>query len=86
MRNHAVENNIWNDGQLGAAEWILGTVDQLIIDRCIMEEVKTQPSNLAVAFCQLQKSFVVQRCSVEMVFLEKFRKIHMKTPAPETLF
>ena len=42
MRNHAVENNIWNDGQLGAAEWILGTVDQLIIDRCIMEEVKTQ--------------------------------------------
>ena len=50
MRNHAIENNIWDEGQLGAAEGVLGTVDQLIIDRCIMEEVKTQHRNIAVAF------------------------------------
>ena len=50
MKNHATENNIWDEGQLGAAEGVLGTVDHLIIDRCIMEEVKTQRRNLAVAF------------------------------------
>ena len=27
MKNHAVENNIWDEGQLGAAEGVLGTVD-----------------------------------------------------------
>ena len=36
--------------QLGTAEGVLGTVDQLIIKRCIVEEVKTQHRNLAVAF------------------------------------
>ena len=41
MREHALENNISNEGQLGAVEGVLGTVDQLIIDNCIMEEVKT---------------------------------------------
>ena len=50
MKNHAIENNIWDEGQLGVAEGVLGTVDQLIIDRCIMEEVKTQHRNLAIAF------------------------------------
>ena len=27
MKNHAIENNIWDEGQLGAAEGVLGTVD-----------------------------------------------------------
>ena len=35
-----MENQIWDEGQLGAKEGILGTANQLIIDRCIMEEVK----------------------------------------------
>ena len=56
MKNHAIENNIWDDGQLGAAEGVLGTVDQLTIDRCIMEEVKTQHRNLAVAFYDYRKA------------------------------
>ena len=50
MKNHTIENKIWHEGQLGAAEGVLGTVDQLIIDRYIMEEVKTQHRNFAVAF------------------------------------
>ena len=50
MRNHATENNIWHNGQLGAAERVKDTVDQLIQERCIIEEVKTQHRNLAVAF------------------------------------
>ena len=32
MRKHTMENEIWDDGQLGAVEGVLGTVDQLIID------------------------------------------------------
>ena len=32
MREHMIENEIWDEGQLGAVEGVLGTVDQLIID------------------------------------------------------
>ena len=37
MRNHAIENNIWDEDQLGRVKGVLGTVDQLLIDACIME-------------------------------------------------
>ena len=40
MREYAIENDIWDEGQTGAVEGVLGTVNQLIMDRCIMEEVK----------------------------------------------
>ena len=52
MREHTIENEIWDEGQLGAVEGVLGTVDQLIIDRCIMEEVKQYHRNLAVFYDQ----------------------------------
>ena len=39
MRQHAAVNEIWDEEQLGAVEGILDTVDQLIIVRCIMDEV-----------------------------------------------
>ena len=32
MREHAMENEIWDEGQLGAVEGVLGTVDNLVID------------------------------------------------------
>ena len=48
MRERKMVNDIWDKGQLGAVEGVLGTVDQLIIDRC--EEVKSHHRNLAVAF------------------------------------
>lgn len=32
MREHTIFNNIWDEGQLGALEDVLGTIDQLIID------------------------------------------------------
>ena len=40
MRQHTTVDEIWDEGQLGAVENILGTVDHLIINRYIMEEVK----------------------------------------------
>eukprot|EP00112_Aurelia_sp_Birch-Aquarium-sp1_P001776 Seg1193.5 transcript_id=Seg1193.5/GoldUCD/mRNA.D3Y31 product="LINE-1 retrotransposable element ORF2 protein" protein_id=Seg1193.5/GoldUCD/D3Y31 len=57
MREHAIKNSIWDEGQLGAVEGVLGTVDQLIIDKCIIEEVKTYHRNLAVAFYDYQKTY-----------------------------
>ena len=55
MREHTMENEIWDEGQLGTMEGVLGTFDQLIIDRCIMEEVKQYHRNLAVAFYDYKK-------------------------------
>ena len=57
MREHTMENDIWDEGQLGAVVGVLGTVDQLIIDRSIMEEVKTYHRNLAVAFYDYKKAY-----------------------------
>ena len=57
MREHTMENESWDEGQLGAVERVLGTVDQLIIDRCIMEEVKKYHRNLAVAFYNYKKAY-----------------------------
>ena len=57
MREHAVVNEIWDEGQLGAVEGVLGTVDQLIIDRCIMEEVKQHHRNLAIVLYDYKKAY-----------------------------
>ena len=53
MREHTIENVIWDEGQLGAVEGVLGTIDQLIIDQCIMKEVKQYHRNLS-CHCILQ--------------------------------
>ena len=57
MKNHAIENNIWDEGQLAAVERVLGTADQLIIDRCVMKEVKTQHRNIAAAFYYYKQAY-----------------------------
>ena len=50
MREHTMENEIWDEGQLWAVEGVLGTVDQKVIDQCIMEEVKQYHRNLVFRF------------------------------------
>ena len=57
MREHALVNEIWDEGKLGAVEGVLGMVDQQIIDRCIMEEVKQHHRNLAVVFYDYKKAY-----------------------------
>ena len=42
MKEHAERNNIWDRSQLGTCSGVLGTVDQLIIDNTIMDEVRNQ--------------------------------------------
>ena len=41
MREHTMENGVQDEGELGTAAGVLGTVDQLITNRSIMVEVKT---------------------------------------------
>ena len=55
MKEHAERNNIWDRSQLGTCSGVLGTVDQLLIDAAIMDEVRNQQRNLAVAFLRLPK-------------------------------
>ena len=57
MRQHTAVNEIWGEGQLGAVEGVLGTVDQHIIDRCIMEELKQHHRNVTVAFYGYKKAY-----------------------------
>ena len=56
MKEHAESNNIWDEGQLGAMDGELGTVDQLLIDKCITDEVREHHRNLAVAFYDYTKA------------------------------
>ena len=39
-----MENHIWDDWQLGVVIGVFGTVDRLIIDRSIIEEMKNMSS------------------------------------------
>ena len=45
MREHTMENDSWEEGKLGAVVRVLGTVDQLIVSRSIMEEVEDITEN-----------------------------------------
>ena len=58
MKDHAERNDIWDRSQLGTCS---GTVDQLIIDNAIMDEVRDQQRNLAVAFYDYQKAYDMVR-------------------------
>ena len=57
MRDHACNNSIWDEGQLGGVKGVLGSVDQLLIDNCIMDEVRKQQRNLSVAYYDYRKAY-----------------------------
>ena len=57
LKKHADENDIWDRSQMGTCEKVLGTVDQLLIDNCIMDEVRTYHRDLAVAYYDYQKAY-----------------------------
>ena len=61
MKDHAERNEIWDRSQLGTCSGVLGTVDQLIIDNAIMDEVRDQERNLVVAFYDYQKAYDMVR-------------------------
>ena len=57
MKDHADKNEIWDKIQLGTCSGVLGTVDQLLIDSAIMDEVWEKKRNLAVSFYDYQKAY-----------------------------
>ena len=61
MKDHAERNNIWDRSQLGTCSGVLGTVDQLIVDNTIMDEVRGKKRNLAVAFYDYRKAYDMVR-------------------------
>ena len=61
MKDHASRNNIWDESQLGTCSGVLGTVDQLLVDNAIMDEVRNNKRDLAVAFYDYQKAYDMVR-------------------------
>ena len=57
MKEHAEKNEIWDRNQMGTFQNVLGTVDQLLIDNCMMEEVRIYKRNLAVAYYDYRKAY-----------------------------
>ena len=57
MKEHAQANNLWDKCQLGTQIGVLGTTDQLLIDNCILEEVKEHRRNLAVSYYDYKKAY-----------------------------
>jgi hypothetical protein len=61
MKGHAERNNIWDKSQIGICSGVLGTIDQLIVDNTIMDEVRGKKRNLAVAFYDYRKAYDMVR-------------------------
>ena len=57
MKKHAEKNEIWDRNQIGICQDVLGTVDQLPIDNCIVEEVRIHKRNLAIACYDYRKAY-----------------------------
>ena len=50
IKRHVVINGLWDENQLGTREKVLGTVDLLLVDQCIMEEVRYYHRDLSIAY------------------------------------
>ena len=61
MNEHAERNNIRDRSQLGTCTGVLGTVDQLIIDNGIIDEMRNQQRDLVVAFYDYLKAYDMVR-------------------------
>lgn len=57
MKSHAGRNNIWDRIQIGACEGKLGTVDQLLLDSSVINEVREHTRNLVEAFYDYQNAY-----------------------------
>ena len=46
MTEHLKKNNLWDEQQKGTRSNIMGTADNLLVDRCMLEEVNSGSSIL----------------------------------------
>ena len=61
MKEHADRSDMWGRNQLGTCSGVLGTVDQLLIDRAIMDEVRGKKRNAAITFYDYQRAYDMVR-------------------------
>jgi hypothetical protein len=57
IQDYLIENNLWDMQQKGTRKGILGTMDNLLVDRAIHEESKEYQRNLAVAYYDYEKAY-----------------------------
>ena len=56
IKQHVIINSLWDENQFGTRENVLGTVDLLLVDQCIMEEVKNHHRDLSIAYYDYKKA------------------------------
>ena len=61
MKVQAERNNIWDKSQLRTCFGVLGTENRIMIANTIMDQVKNQQRNLALAFHDYQKAYDIVR-------------------------
>ena len=54
MTEHLKLNNLWDEQQKGTRSNIMGTADNLLVDRCMLEEVKEYQRTAAAAYYDYQ--------------------------------
>jgi hypothetical protein len=57
VQDYLIENKLWDMQQKGTRKGILGTMDNLLVDRAIHEESKEYQRNLAVAYYDYEKAY-----------------------------
>ena len=57
MKRHVVLNRLWDKNQFRIRDKVLGTVDLLLMDQCIMEKVKSHCRDLSIAYYDYKKAY-----------------------------
>ena len=57
MTEHLKKNNLWDEQQKGTLSNIMRTADNLLVDRCMLEEVKEHQRTVAAAYYDYQKAY-----------------------------
>jgi hypothetical protein len=86
IQDHLMKNKIWDDQQKGTRKGILGTMDNLLVDRAILEEAKQYSRNLAVAYYDYEKAYdsvpfewqilCFKMCKINTSVIEVLKRLH----------
>jgi hypothetical protein len=57
IQEYLIENSLWDMQQKGTRKGILGTMDNLLVDRAVIEEAKQYERNLAVSYYDYEKAY-----------------------------
>ena len=69
MKTHADENDIWDQRQLGTESGVLGTIDHILVDKCMLEEIREHMRKAALCYGDYKKAYdMVLHGWMDMVF------------------